>query len=189
MPSGSRLPSLTITLRSEPSGFAQNTSPLLALRKNKRAVGAFAVVFLTSHLEDLTAMIFFAPLLLQFWQDKLNRKPPFTSLPLDEGAEPGYGFAEDQVLHLEGTFVRVESFRIGKEAGNVVICDDAITAQELSRPRDRLAALGSGERLRERGVRICQLTLGLQLAHANQEALRRCNVGNHLGEEVLHHLE
>src|SRR5260370_1965540 len=189
MPSGSRLPSLTITLRSEPSGFAENTWPLLALRKNKRAIVAFAVVFVTSHLEDLTAMIFFAPLLLQFLADRFDKKPQFSSIPLDEGAEPGYGFAENQVLNLEGTFVGVERFRIGKEAGNVVICDDAVTAQKFPRPRDRLAALGSGERLRERGMRVGQLTFGLQLAHANQEALRCCNVGNHLCEEVLHHLE
>src|SRR6266478_2468745 len=190
MPSGSRLPSLTITLRSEPSGFAENTWPLLALRKNKRAIVAFAVVFVTSHLEDLTAMIFFAPLFItQFCQDKLNGKPQFTSIPLDERAEPGYGFAENQVLNLEGAFVGVERFRIGKEAGNVVVCDDAVTTQKFPRPRDRLAALGSGERLRERGMRVCQLAFGLQLAHANQEALRCCNVGNHPGEEVLHHLE
>src|SRR5713101_10197220 len=36
MPSGIRLPSLTMTFRSEPSGFADKTWPLLALRKNKR---------------------------------------------------------------------------------------------------------------------------------------------------------
>jgi hypothetical protein len=51
-----------MTLRSEPSGFAENTWPLLALRKNKRAFVAFAGAFLISHLEDVTAMIFFAPL-------------------------------------------------------------------------------------------------------------------------------
>src|ERR1700681_4854215 len=135
MPSGSRLPSLTMTLRSEPSGFAENTSPLLALRKNKRAVVAFAVVFLTSHLEDLTAMIFLRSLiylLLQFWQDRLNKKPQFTSLPLDEGAEPGYGFTENQVLYLEGALVGVERFRIGKEPANVVVCGDAITAHKFT---------------------------------------------------------
>src|SRR5712671_1254247 len=189
MPSGSRLPSLTITLRSEPSGFAENTSPLLALRKNKRAVVAFAVVFLISHLEDLTAMIFFAPLLLQVLADRLNKRPEFSSVPLDECAEPGYGFAENQVLDLEGAFVGVERFRIGKEAGNVVVCDDAITAQQLPRPCDRLAALGGGECLGECGMRVRQLAFRLQLAHADEQALRCCNVGEHLGEEVLHHLE
>src|ERR1700675_4482028 len=99
MPSGSRLPSLTITLRSEPSGFAENTWPLLALRKNNRASVAFAVVVLISDLEDLTAMIFFAPLLLQLLADRLNKKPQFASIQLDEGAEPGYSFTENQVLY------------------------------------------------------------------------------------------
>src|ERR1700683_1951878 len=147
MPSGIRLPSLTMILRSEPSGLAENTSPLLALRKNKRLVAAFAVVFLTSNLEDLTAMIFVAPLFIaSVLADRLNRKPQFTSIPLDEGAEPGYGFAENQVLYLKGAFVGVERFCIHKKAADVVVCGDAITAQKLARPRDCLAALGRGAR-------------------------------------------
>src|ERR1700721_384486 len=147
MPSGSRLPSPTMTLRSEPSGFAENTWPLLALRKNKRAVVAFTVVFLISKLGVLTAMISsLLYLLIQLWQDRLNRKPQFTSIRLDEGAEPGYGFTKNQVLYLEGPFVGVERFRIGKEAANFVICGGAITPQKLPRPRDRLATLGSSER-------------------------------------------
>src|SRR5258706_10174048 len=96
MPSGSRLPSLTITLRSEPSGFAENTWPLLALRKNNRAVVAFAVVFMVFELAVLPAMTF-APLLLQLLADRLDWKPQFSPLPLDEGAEPGYSFTENQV--------------------------------------------------------------------------------------------
>src|ERR1700683_661577 len=127
MPSGIRLPSLTMILRSEPSGLAENTSPLLALRKNKRLVAAFAVVFLTSNLEDLTAMIFVAPLFIaSVLADRLNRKPQFTSIPLDEGAEPGYGFAENQVLHLERAFVGIERFRICEETAYVVVGDDAV---------------------------------------------------------------
>src|SRR6266446_1650032 len=190
MPSGSRLPSLTITLRSEPSGFAENTCPLLALRKNKRAVVVFATGLLIVDLAVLTAISCFRSFIsLVFGKNRLNRKPQFTSIPLHEGAETGYGLTEYQVLYLEGAFVGVERFRIGKEAGNVVICGDAITAQKLPRPGDRLAALGGGECLGKRGMRIRQLAFGLQLAHANQEALRCCNVGNHLGEEVLHHLE
>jgi hypothetical protein len=50
-----------MTFSAEPSGFAENTWPLLALRKNNRAFVAFAGAFLISDLEDLTAMIFFAP--------------------------------------------------------------------------------------------------------------------------------
>src|ERR1700687_1741494 len=103
-----------MTFRSEPSGLAEKPSPLLALRKNKRAVAAFAVVFLTSHLEDLTAMIFFAPLFItsSFWLTAWIRNRELASLPLDEGAEPGYGLTENQVLYLERAFVGVERFRI-----------------------------------------------------------------------------
>src|SRR4051794_22538140 len=122
MPSGSRRPSLTMIFTSEPSGFAENTSPLLALRKNKRAVVVFAVVFLTSNLEDLTAITSsLLYLLLQFWQDRLNRKLEFTSIPLDKGAEAGYGFANNQVLHLECAFVGIKSFRIREEAADIVV--------------------------------------------------------------------
>src|SRR3954454_10707115 len=89
MPSGRRLPSLTMTLRSEPSGLAENTSPLLALRKNKRAVAAFPVVFLTSDLEDLTAMISsLLYLTLQFWQDRLNSKLQFISIRQAKALRP-----------------------------------------------------------------------------------------------------
>src|ERR1700720_4366667 len=127
MPSGIRLPSLTMILRSEPSGFAENTSPLLALRKNKRAVAAFAVVFLTSHLEDLTAMIFFAPLFItSVLARQLNRKPQFTSIPLDESADPGYRFADNQVLHLECPFVGIKGFRICEETADVIVGGDAV---------------------------------------------------------------
>src|SRR5882724_9682752 len=191
MPSGSRLPSLTMTFRSDPSGLAEKTSPLLALRKNNRAFVALTVVVVPSFdLEDLTAMSFLRSFVASsLWQTEWIRKSRFTSIPLDEGADAGYRFTENQVLHLEGAFVGVERFRMCEEAGDVVVCGDAVAAQELPRPRDRLAALGGGERLGERGVRIRQLAFGLQLAHANQEALRCCNVGNHPGEEVLHHLE
>src|SRR6201995_1147119 len=117
MPSGIRLPSVTMIFTSEPSGFAENTSPLLALRKNKRAFAAFAVVFLTSNLEDLTAMIFFAPL---FIASVLARQVESeTAIPLHEGAEARYGFADNQVLHLESAFVGIKRFRIREETSDV----------------------------------------------------------------------
>jgi len=43
------------------SGLAEKISPLLALRKNSRAIVAFAMLFLISEIDDLTAMIIFAP--------------------------------------------------------------------------------------------------------------------------------
>jgi hypothetical protein len=63
-----------MTLRSDPSGFAENTSPLLALRKNKRAVMAFAVVFMNFDLEDLTGMSFLRSLcFFEFLADRLDK--------------------------------------------------------------------------------------------------------------------
>src|SRR5271154_5511688 len=155
MPSGSRLPSLTMTLRSDPSGFAENTSPLLALRKNKRAVMAFAVVFMIFDLEDITDMSFLRSFTFSsFWQTGWIRTCELTSIPLHERAEASYRLSENQVLHLECSFVGVERFRIGKETAYVVVCGNAITAQKLARPRDRLAALGRGERFGQCGMRI-----------------------------------
>src|ERR1700690_1229950 len=86
-------------------------------------------------------MRLFLPL-LQVLADRLNKKRQFTFTPLDEGAETGYGFAENQVLNLECAFIGVERFRIRKKAANVVVCGDAIPPQKFSRPGARLAALG-----------------------------------------------
>jgi hypothetical protein len=47
-----------MTFKSEPSGLAENTWPLLALRKNNRGWVAFAVVFLIFDSEELTGMTF-----------------------------------------------------------------------------------------------------------------------------------
>jgi hypothetical protein len=47
-----------MTFTSEPSRLAENTSPLLALRKNNLAFVAFAVVVMIFDSEDLTGMTF-----------------------------------------------------------------------------------------------------------------------------------
>src|SRR5580700_8525459 len=65
IPSGRRRPSLTSTLRLEPSGFAEKTSPLLALRKNNRAVVTSTTGFLAFDLEVLTGISF--PSLLYYF--------------------------------------------------------------------------------------------------------------------------
>src|SRR5271170_6401756 len=65
MPSGRRRPSLTRTLRLEPSGFVEKTSPLLALRKNNWAVVASTAGLLIFDLEVLTGMSF--PSLLYYF--------------------------------------------------------------------------------------------------------------------------
>src|ERR1700688_4570590 len=191
MPSGIRLPSLTMTFRSEPSGFAVKTSPLLALRKNKRPAVPFGVGWATFDLDALTDMDLF--LLFQFsrfcTQISGYRSQNLPQTPLDEGAQAGNGLAENQVLHLERALVGVESFRIHEESPDVVVSGDAVAAEQLARPRDRLAALGCREGLSKRCMRVGHLAFGVQLGHAHQEALRGGDVGEHLGQEVLHHLE
>jgi len=52
---------------------------------------------------------------------------------------PGDGFADDQILHLIGAFVGVQRLRIGKEAREIVVGDDAVAAQDLAAPCDGLA--------------------------------------------------
>src|SRR6266478_3139907 len=99
-------------------------------------------------------------------------------------------FAADfTVSHLERAFVRVERFRIHKESSDVVLSGDAVASEQFSRPRDRLAALGCREGFGKGCMRVRHLAFGLQLGHAHQEALRSGDVGEHLGQEVLHHLE
>src|SRR6202035_4552921 len=61
MPSGIRLPSLTITFRSDPSGFADKTCPALALRKNRRPEPGFATDFATFAFEFADDIEFFPP--------------------------------------------------------------------------------------------------------------------------------
>ena len=71
----------------------------------------------------------------------LKGEPATERRPLvsHEGAEAGDGLADDQILHLIRAFVGVERFGIGEEARDVVVGDDAVAAQQLAAPGDRLA--------------------------------------------------
>jgi len=134
---------------------------------------AFAVVFLISHLADLNSHDFLRSFILRVLADKLNKKKrEFNFHPLHEGTEAGYGFAENQVLDLEGAFVGVERFRIGKEPGKRCSLRSMPLPPKSSRAHATVSRhLGGGERLRERGMRVCQLALGLQLAHAKTRGI------------------
>src|SRR6266446_2826654 len=187
IPSGSLRPSLTMVFKSEPSVFDVRTRPAARSKKNKRPA-VFATDFAVSDLEALEdAMEAFVPFFVVsfiercFDRSALNR--------LDEGAEAGNGLADNQVLHLERALVGIESFRIYEKAPDVVVSGNAVAAEQLACPCDRLAALGCREGFGKRGMRVRHLAFGLQLGHAHQEALRSGDVGEHLGQEVLHHLE
>src|SRR5260370_29130918 len=76
---------------------------------------------------------------------------------LHEGTEPGDRFADDQVLHLERAFVGVERFAVGKKTSDLVVGDDAVAAQHLAGPGDRLATLRRAKRLGQRRMSVGQL--------------------------------
>jgi hypothetical protein len=52
----------------------------------------------------------------------------------NEGAVTGDGLADDQILHLIGTFVGIERLGIREEARDIVVGDDAVAAQDLAAP-------------------------------------------------------
>src|SRR5258705_7536900 len=68
---------------------------------------------------------------------------------LDEGAQSGDGLSDNQRVHLPGALVRVDRFRVRHEAPDVVLQQDAVSAKQLARIADGLAALDRAERLRE----------------------------------------
>src|SRR5882724_3164145 len=184
IPSGSFRPSLTMVFKSEPSGFDVRTRPAARSKKYKRPT-VFATDFTVSDLEaleegmkSLFLSLFFSFIPRCFDGSALNQ--------LDEGAETGNGLAENQVLHLERALVGVESFRIHEEPPDVVLSGDAVAAEQLASPRDRLAALGCREGFGQRCMRVGHLAFSVQLGHAHQEALRSGDVGEHPGQEILH---
>src|SRR5215470_9727713 len=108
---------------------------------------------------------------------------------LNEGAEPGDRLADDQMLHLIGAFVGIERLGVREEARNVVIDEDAVAAEQLSRPGNRLTHLGRGERLGNRRLLVGKLALVSELCCASHHALTRNGVTKHLGKKVLNELE
>src|ERR1700757_1443228 len=88
----------------------------------------------------------------------------------DEGAEASDSLADDQILHLVRTFVGVQRFTIRKEARCFVVGNDSVAAYQFTAPRDCLAALGRRERLGKRRMGVRQLTFGMQLRLAHDQA-------------------
>src|SRR5258708_135593 len=110
MPSGSFRPSLTMVFKSEPSGFDVRMRPAERSKKYKRAT-VFAASSAVSDLEALEDDIeSFIPFSVAFiYERRFGRS---ALIWLDESAEAGNGLAENQVLHLEGALVGVESFQM-----------------------------------------------------------------------------
>src|SRR5262245_13674057 len=97
-----------------------------------------------------------------------------------EGAEPGDLLADDQVLHLIRAFVGVECLGIREEPRNVVVDQDAVAAQQLSRPGEGLTRLGRRERLRKRRLLVRKLAFVRKLCCASHHALAGSDVAEHL---------
>src|SRR5262249_41817688 len=108
---------------------------------------------------------------------------------LNEGTEPGDRLADDGRLHLIGAFVGIKRLGVREEACNVVIDEDAVAAEQLSRPGDRLTRLGRRERLRKRRLLVRKLAFVRELGGPSHHALACSDVGEHPRELVLNELE
>src|ERR1700733_10287659 len=106
-----------------------------------------------------------------------------------EGADAGDSLADDQILHLIRAFIGVQRFTIREEACRLVVGNDSVAADQLAGPGNRLAAFGGSECLGKRGMGVRQLTFGMQLRLAHDQALRSRDIGDHFGEKVLDQLE
>src|SRR5260370_5072005 len=144
MASGSFRHLLMMVFKSEPSGFDVSTRPAERSKKYKRPT-VFATDFTVSDLEALEEGM--KSLFLSYSFHLSHVVPKRSALnQLDESAETSNGFAENQVLHLERALVGVKSFRIHEESPDIVFSGDAVAAEQLACPGDRLAAVGERQR-------------------------------------------
>src|ERR1700739_771678 len=77
--------------------------------------------------------------------------------------QSGHTLAADQRLHLAGALVGVESLRVGDKAADVVIQHNAVAAQQLPCPMNRLAHPHRAIGLRQRGLLVAIHPFVLQL--------------------------
>src|SRR5215471_2790681 len=94
----------------------------------------------------------------------------FRSGGLNEGAEPGDRLADDQMLHLIRALIGIERLGIREEARNVVVGEDAVATEQLSRPGHGLTRLGRAERLRKRRLLVRKLAFVRELCRARHHA-------------------
>src|SRR5258708_4354250 len=123
----------------------------------------------------------------------INISPFFTSQSshrnLDKCAEACYGLADDEGLHLVCAFVRIKRFGVREVTRHVIVNDDPVATQQLSRPRDRFARLRGAERLGNRRLCVGQLAFGFQLHRSSHHALTGNDIAQHLREKFLNELE
>src|ERR1700722_20703628 len=73
--------------------------------------------------------------------------PTHPSSDLNESAKASDGLAYDHRVHLARAFIRIDGLGVGDETADVVLKQDAVAPQELTRIADRFAALDCRESL------------------------------------------
>src|SRR5262249_41990574 len=106
-----------------------------------------------------------------------------------QGAGPRGRPSPAQGLYFIRAFLGIEAPRVPAEERNVVVDEDAVAAEQLARPGDRLTRLGRRERLRKRRLLVRKLALVRELCCASHHALAGRDVAEHLRKLVLNELE
>src|SRR5271168_1432436 len=108
----------------------------------------------------------------------------------DEGAEAvGDRASDDHRVDLARALVGVQRFGIGDEAPDVVVEDDAVSAEQLARPTHDLAHANGAVDLCECRLFVEKDALVLKLREADHHPEARRRVPEHLHQEILNELE
>src|SRR6202166_5338320 len=98
------------------------------------------------------------------------------SRDLNKGTETGDGFTDNQGVHFPRALVRVQRLCVGKEAGNLVVEQNAIATKDFTRPRHGLAHSHGTKGLRKGCMVVHELAFVLHLGKADHHALRSSDV-------------
>src|SRR5258708_3432569 len=107
----------------------------------------------------------------------------------DESAKSSDRFADDQRVHLSCAFVGVEGLRVRDEAADMMVQEDAIGAEQLTRPADSFTHPDRAHTFRKRSMFVPHETLILQLREPEAQRLRRADVAQHPEQQILHKLK
>ena len=75
----------------------------------------------------------------------------------------GDGATDNERIDLACTLVGIDGLRVGDEAGDVMIQQDAVSAEKFARPTDRFSRPHGAEGFRQRGVLLAHQARVLQL--------------------------
>ncbi len=106
-----------------------------------------------------------------------------------EGPDAGDVAADDQRLHRLGPLVRVDRLDVGHVPNHVVLQQDSVAAEHVTRLGADLTGLARVVELREPGDRVAELAALGQPTDLHAVELHRGDLGEHLHEPVLDDLE